>query len=455
MMNMKSSKSKRTRKPERQAKQSTPNCFSSWIDSRFTTFLVCCVLLLAFSTSWKTQGDGRSAHPGATHSSGRGIADVNGIHESMQYQLVVSVAGSVKSGNLTWISSQLKRYDAVIYHTRTKDVAHVVESKKSYLGIDVVNKIVPLGIPPEGLHFLDFLIENYDQLRNVTVFLPAHPWLYSPDIFDLLERPGVWKGLQPLGWGDERGINPPFLFRHPLKGFEGRICEGMNDRSFHYCETAEKCSQDNEDDYEEDNRTVSEDHTASEDIVILNDDDQPEKDPLCTFWREIGLEGECPTTITVNYKNTFAVSEGVIKRHPREYYKMLQSWVMDKPKLHSLALERLWLPIFEHEHRADFALLHAQPHRSPTSHSPPLNKSASSDAAIPSKASEASRSLPTKIPITSFTTKFPTASPTAQLPASPPPLQFTSGSNTTGVVQLPIILVLGWTNSTVTPLAST
>ncbi|KAK3286979.1 hypothetical protein CYMTET_5486 [Cymbomonas tetramitiformis] len=107
------------------------------------------------------------------------------------FQLVVSTSKWLHEQNLSWTAP----YHPVVYRA-----GRPLPPSEIPAGVEQPIQLDPSeNAPAEALHYLDYILRNYDALPAVVAFLQAYVAQYSPDWELLLRRPHKWLELQPLG----------------------------------------------------------------------------------------------------------------------------------------------------------------------------------------------------------------------------------------------------------------
>ncbi|KAK3260155.1 hypothetical protein CYMTET_30871 [Cymbomonas tetramitiformis] len=308
-------------------------------------------------------------------------------------ELVLSATGPARRLNLSWAAAYK---DVLVYHSSagsehahsklcaTCTTVHVYAGRSSAAAAaSPANRTAPLP-QHEALHYLTHIVQRYDQLSEMTAFLPSQAPEISPDLLRLLGYLERWSPVQPLGWQRPEGAH---LLRRRSGSYVGspgagaRVAVVRNDRNFRLVGDhagSFVAAQDPEPwvtqiylpraddfDYEDAAGPIASPEGSA--VVagsggdrdspsipvgargLLNDELGARPDsvasPLCAVWDVLHLGTRCPETILVNYRNSFAVSRERILRRPRSFYLRLLEWSQAN-EANGLALERLWLSVF-------------------------------------------------------------------------------------------------------------
>lgn len=327
---------------------------------RSTGFILCLATIVAIvlPATWRGQYDTPVATTLFEGNSSK-------VERMRHLELVLSATGPARRLNLSWAAACK---DVLVYHSsagsehansklcETCTTVHVYAGRSfAAAWASPANRTARLP-QHEALHYLTHIVQRYDQLSEMTAFLPSQAQEISPDLLQLLGYLERWSPVQPLGWQRPEGA---YLLRRRSGSYVGspgagaRVAVVRNDRNFNLVGdhgASFVAAQDPEpwvmqmyiphaDDFDYEDATgpiASPEGSAvaaglggdgeSPSIPVgarglLNDELGARSDsasfPLCAVWEALHLGTSCPETIFVNYRNSFAVSRETILRRPR------------------------------------------------------------------------------------------------------------------------------------------
>ncbi|KAK3277416.1 hypothetical protein CYMTET_14579 [Cymbomonas tetramitiformis] len=321
------------------------------------------VKLLNCSAAWSDiQPLGFFSVPGISITSG--LSPRN--EEAQRIQFVVSTSGDLHDTivDTSWIPKI--NGDILVYHSRKGFktlLKHFVCERCNTKQVKMPRSAK--GITDEqyeAVHFLTYIVDQYDTLADVTVFLPGNTSKHAPDIVKLLNCSAAWSDIQPLGWTKMGSRQALHLIQDGYARWLGAPCAGSRvalsllDQNFTRGETIDN-------DYAKiptwasnisfsglpDHNTVEdykEDSIEARSMVLEHDPGV--SSPLCALWSGLNFDGDCPETIFVNYGNSFAVTRARIHARSRGFYTKLKEWVLQDMVNNAIALENLWLAVFHY-----------------------------------------------------------------------------------------------------------
>ena len=222
----------------------------------------------------------------------------------------------------------------------------------------IYNKGKPIDLPciplpnigRESHTYLQHIINNYNNLADITIFCQGDSIFHSPKFMDLIKYRDQFEGIQPLAayyWPEGE---PPFMLSNPPKIVLNKTQDlWIKDCPIHveYVDSEFRTRWPN---------TYYQSHF----IQLVNEMKRIYKtDNLMeTFIDEFKLKNVNKTELVpISYAGLFAVRRDVIHQHPKLFYERIMHTLIEKKMQYTdgrdidfgLFLEKMWLVIFNYK----------------------------------------------------------------------------------------------------------
>ena len=196
------------------------------------------------------------------------------------------------------------------------------------------------GLPNKGREadtYLNYIIDNYENLADKNIFAQGDPFHHSPDFLELLSKTEMFKPIQCLTDRYLQDIMPP---QNILEKYKSDYIENLATCAYPMCFT----------NFEtiwfhvEGSLNIAQDLREFYNI--------PNGDNLIEFvLTKCGFvfEKEYPLIGSFSYGAMFAASKERILSHRIECYKALRHMNLNGCRLFASVMERVWLYLFGHQ----------------------------------------------------------------------------------------------------------